>query len=225
MMMCCFLAECISVASKRDTHTHTQRERERNVLLCVRKSALLFPDQKIGLFSRFFCTSTEEEEGKERETKERRGILSLQTHLSVLLCAPILLLRRPEEKSVGVVKGAAAIVGEEGRKRKRRRRRLWRKRRTQQWGKEGKEEKGGRGYLATRTSQKKKRETHLFPKTLLTRDAHTTRRRHAHNETTRRERERERERERDVVVVVVWLHNGDEKPKDDDDFENTRSKV
>ena len=116
MMMCCFLAECISAASKRDT----ERERERNVL-CVRKSALLFPDQKIGLFSRFFCTSTEEEEGKERETKERRGILSLQTHLSVLLCAPILLLRRPEEKS-GVVKEAAAIVGEEGRKRKRRRR-------------------------------------------------------------------------------------------------------
>ena len=164
MMMCCFLAECISVASKRDTHTHTQRERERNVLLCVRKSALLFPDQKIGLFSRFFCTSTEEEEGKERETKERRGILSLQTHLSVLLCAPILLLRRPEEKSVGVVKGAAAIVGEEGRKRKRRRRRLWRKRRTQQWGKEGKEEKGGRGYLATRTSQKKKERRISSPK-------------------------------------------------------------
>ena len=105
---------------QRRKETHRERERERNVLLCVRKSALLFPDQKIGLFSRFFCTSTEEE-GKERETKERRGILSLQTHLSVLLCAPILLLRRPEEKS-GVVKEAAAIVGEEGRKRKRRRR-------------------------------------------------------------------------------------------------------
>ena len=98
---------------------HTHREREERVV-CA-QSALLFPDQKIGLFSRFFCTSTEEEEGKERETKERRGILSLQTHLSVLLCAPILLLRRPEEKS-GVVKEAAAIVGEEGRKRKRRRR-------------------------------------------------------------------------------------------------------
>ena len=110
MMMCCFLAECISVASKRDTHTHTERERERNVLLCVRKSALLFPDQKIGLFSRFFCTSTEEEEGKERETKEREGFFRFK-HLSVLLCAPILLLRRPEEKS-GVVKEAAAIVGE-----------------------------------------------------------------------------------------------------------------
>ena len=82
MMMCCFLAECISAASKRDT----QRERERNVLLCVRKSALLFPDQKIGLFSRFFCTSTEEE-GKERETKERRGILSLQTPLCSFVCA------------------------------------------------------------------------------------------------------------------------------------------
>ena len=212
MMMCCFLAECISAASKRDTQR--ERERERNVLLCVRKSALLFPDQKIGLFSRFFCTSTEEEEGKERETKERRGILSLQTHLSVLLCAPILLLRRPEEKS-GVVKEAAAIVGE-GRKRKRRRRRLWRKRRTRR-GKEGKEEKGGRGYLATRTSQKKKRETHLFPKTLLTRDAHTTRRRHAYNETTRRERERE--------TLLLLFGYTDEKPKDDDDFENTRSKV
>ena len=99
---------------------HREREREREErVVCVRKSALLFPDQKIGLFSRFFCTSTEEEEGKERETKERRGILSLQTHLSVLLCAPIL-LRRPEES--GVVKEAAAIVGEEGRKRKRRRR-------------------------------------------------------------------------------------------------------
>ena len=80
MMMCCFLAECISAASKRDT----QRERERNVLLCVRKSALLFPDQKIGLFSRFFCTSTEEE-GKERETKEREGFFRFK-HTSLFFC-------------------------------------------------------------------------------------------------------------------------------------------
>ena len=66
-------------------HTHTERERERNVLLCVRKSALLFPDQKIGLFSRFFCTSTEEEEGKERETKEREGFFRFK-HLSLFFC-------------------------------------------------------------------------------------------------------------------------------------------
>ena len=83
MMMCCFLAECISAASKRDTER--ERERERNVLLCVRKSALLFPDQKIGLFSRFFCTSTEEEEGKERETKEREGFFRFK-HLSLFFC-------------------------------------------------------------------------------------------------------------------------------------------
>ena len=63
---------------------HTERERERNVLLCVRKSALLFPDQKIGLFSRFFCTSTEEE-GKERETKEREGFFRFK-HTSLFFC-------------------------------------------------------------------------------------------------------------------------------------------
>ena len=72
---------------QRRKETHTQREREREErVVCVRKSALLFPDQKIGLFSRFFCTSTEEE-GKERETKERRGILSLQTPLCSFVCA------------------------------------------------------------------------------------------------------------------------------------------
>ena len=87
-------------------------------------------------------------------------------------------------------------------------------------GKRRERRKRGEGVFGNTNVSKKKRETHLFP-TLLTRDAHTTRRRHAYNETTRRERERER----DVVVVVVWLHNGDEKPKDDDDFENTRSKV
>ena len=86
-------------------------------------------------------------------------------------------------------------------------------------GKRRERRKRGEGVFGNTNVSKKKRETHLFP-TLLTRDAHTTRRRHAYNETTRRERERERER--DVVVVVVWLHNGDEKPKDDDDFENTR---
>ena len=84
--------------------------------MCVR--ALFFSPTKKCL-SRFFCHS-EEEEGKERDTKEREGFFRFK-HLSVLLCAPILLLRRPEEKS-GVVKDPAAIVGEEGRKRKRRRR-------------------------------------------------------------------------------------------------------
>ena len=82
--------------------------------------------------------------------------------------------------------------------------------------KKEKKKKGGGG-IWQHERLKKKRETHLFP-TLLTRDARTTRRRHAYNETTRRERERERE------TLLLLFGYTDEKPKDDDDFENT-SKV
>ena len=128
---------------------------------------------------------------KKRERKEirkREGFFRFK-HLSVLLCAPI--IRREES---GVVKEAAAVG--EGRKRKRRRRRR-RKRRTR--GKEGKEEKGGRGYLATRTSQKKKRDASLPQNTFDSRRAY-------HATTARVQRnDAKRERERDVVVVV-WLN-------------------
>ena len=85
-------------------------------------------------------------------------------------------------------------------------------------GKRRERRKRGEGVFGNTNVSKKKRETHLFPKTLLTRDAHTTRRRHAYNETTRRERERERE------TLLLLFGYTDEKPKDDDDFENT-SKV
>ena len=200
---------------QRRKETHRERERERNVLLCVRKSALLFPDQKIGLFSHFFCTSTEEEEGKERETKERRGILSLQTPLCSFVCANTT---------------TKAPRGEEWR-RQRPCCHCWRRREEKKeekealteekedttMGKRRERRKRGEGVFGNTNVSKKKRETHLFPKTLLTRDAHTTRRRHAYNETTRRERERE--------TLLLLFGYTDEKPKDDDDFENTRSKV
>ena len=151
--------------------------------MCVR--ALFFSPTKKCL-SRFFCTS--EEEGKERDTKER-GILSLQTPLCSFVCAnnkargewrrqrSCCRWRREEKKEE---KEATEEKEDTGKRRERRKR--------------------GEGVFGNTNVSKKKRETHLFP-TLLTRDARTTRRRHAYNETTRRERERERD-----VVVVVWLH-------------------
>ena len=157
------------------------REREERVV-CVR--ALFFSPTKKCL-SRFFCNS--EEEGKERDTKER-GILSLQTPLCSFVCAnnkargewrrqrSCCRWRREEKKEEKEAKEEKEDMGKRRERRKR-----------------------GEGVFGNTNVSKKKRETHLFPKTLLTRDAHTTRRRHAYNETTRRERERD-------VVVVVWLH-------------------
>ena len=177
-----------------------ERERERNVLcVCARSS---FPRPKnVSLV--FFVPRKKRER---KEIRKREGFFRFK-HLSVLLCAPI--IRREES---GVVKEAAAVG--EGRKRKRRRRRR-RKRRTR--GKEGKEEKGGRGYLATRTSQKKKRDASL---------PHTFDSRRAYHATTarvqRNDAKRERERERETLLLLFGYT--DEKPKDDDDFENT-SKV
>jgi len=98
---------------------HREREREERVVVCAQKRSSFPRPKNRSLLSFFLYLNGRRGKGK-RDERER-GILSLQTHLSVLLCAPILLLRRPEEKS-GVVKEAAAIVGEEGRKRKRRRR-------------------------------------------------------------------------------------------------------
>ena len=224
MMMCCFLAECISVASKRDTHTHTEREREERVVVCAQKRSS-FPRPKNRSLLSFFLYLNGRRRGKgKRDERETRDSFASNTPLCSFVCANTT---------------TKAPRGEECWRRQRSCCHCWRRREEKKeekeatleekedttMGKRRERRKRGEGVFGNTNVSKKKRETHLFPKTLLTRDAHTTRRRHAHNETTRRERERERERERDVVVVVVWLHNGDEKPKDDDDFENTRSKV
>ena len=190
MMMCCFLAECISVASKRDTHTHTQREREREerVVVCAQKRSS-FPRPKNRSLLSFFLYLNGRRRGKgKRDERETRDSFASNTPLCSFVCANTT---------------TKAPRGEEWR-RQRSYCHCWRRREEKKeekeatleekedtTGKRRERRKRGEGVFGNTNVSKKKRETHLFP-TLLTRDAHTTRRRHAYNETTRRERERER---------------------------------
>ena len=83
--------------------------------------------------------------------------------------------------------------------------------------KKGKKKKGGGGIWQHERLKKKERDASLPQNTFDSRRAY-----HA---TTARVQRNDAKRERERETLLLLFGYTDEKPKDDDDFENTRSKV
>ena len=148
--------------SVENTHTHTHREREERVVVCAQKRSSFPRPKNRSLLSFFFVPQRKKKERKERRKRDE-GFFRFKTPLCSFVCANTTTKAPRGEKSVGVVKGTAAIVGEEKEKEKKREKEATlEEKEDTTMGKKGKKKKGEGVFGNTNVSKKKKRDISLF---------------------------------------------------------------